>query len=191
MFPHCLEWQCIRNAGNSGTHILYDPQIHRRKSLRLQLHDYCRRRFYFVTIFTERRVHLFGKIVGAGSEPAQSKVSARMHPNELGIAVRNTWLGLIAHNPNIKLHEFVLMPNHVHGVIEIISDDAGHGLAEIIRQFKTFSARKINAVRNSPGEKVWQRGFHDHIIRNRDAYLRITGYIRTNPRHWRHDRLFM
>lgn len=175
----------MRNAGNTGTHILYDPRIHRRKSLRLQCHDYSRRGFYFVTVITERRIHLFGKIVGEGSEPA------RMHLNELGIAVRHIWLGLVAHNPNIKLHEFVLMPNHVHGVIEIISDGAGHGLAEIIRQFKTFSARKINAVRNSPGEKVWQRGFHDHIIRNRDAYLRITGYIRTNPRHWRHDRLFM
>lgn len=129
------------------------------------------------------RMHLFGEIVYGASKLAQ------MHSNEFGEAVQQTWLDLPRHNANITLHEFVLMPNHVHGIIQIDIDN-GHGVTEIVRQFKAFSSRRINVIRNSYGEKIWQRGFHDNIIRNRHAYLRITGYIKTNPIRWADDEYF-
>ena len=154
---------------------LYNPQTHQRKSLRLEFYDYSQAGFYFVTICTEMRMQLFGVIGCANSSQTQ------MYPNELGQIVEQTWLDLPRHNANITLHEFVLMPNHMHGIIQIHNDVVGHELAEIVRQFKTFSSRKINGGRDSKGKKVWQRGFHDHIIRNQDAYLRIAEYIKTNP----------
>ena len=94
------------------------------------------------------------------------------------------------------------MPNHIHGVI-IIHDEltpvgAGlkpalasasrcHGLTEIVRAFKTYSARRINEVRASPGTPVWQRGFYDHVIRSEDELNRVRTYIADNPRKWSED----
>lgn len=113
------------------------------------------------------------------------------------------------------------MPDHVHGIIIIISNDkpAGTGgsveamdqsplevnpgnrftptstetrpnkmrpyLPEIIRAFKSFSARSINAARHSPGTPVWQRDYYEHIIRNMDEWGRIRNYILANPEKWK------
>jgi putative transposase len=162
---------------------LYNPEIHHRKSLRLKSHDYNQSGLYFVTICTEMRMHLFGEILGTGSE------SVKMYSNEFGQIVIETWLDLKKHNANITLHDFVLMPNHVHGIIQIHTANACR-LTEIVRQFKAFSSRKINSHRLSPGEKIWQRGFHDHIIRNHTAYLRIAAYIKSNPLRWDDDEYF-
>ena len=60
-----------------------------------------------------------------------------------------------------------------------------------MRQFKTFSARKINLVRGTPGKPLWQRGFYDHIIRNEADYLRIWQYIDTNPAKWEEDEYYI
>jgi REP element-mobilizing transposase RayT len=122
------------------------------------------------------RIPRFGEI----RKSAQSNYQ-QMFPNIAGQMVQQTWLELPFHNNNIRLHEFVLMPDHVHGIIEISGLHSGHGVSEIVRQFKTFSARKINTIQKSQGEKIWQRGFHDHIIRNEIAYSNITKYIRNNP----------
>ena len=88
------------------------------------------------------------------------------------------------------------MPNHIHGII-IINNDGGvgagfkpaptttatkkHGLPEIVRALKTFSAKQINKIRNIAGEKVWQRNYYEHIIRNADAHHKIAAYILDNP----------
>ena len=93
------------------------------------------------------------------------------------------------------------MPDHVHGVIVLTGeDDPGgqgasghrtnkqpdtrHGLPEIIRAFKAFSARRINQARRTPGIAVWQRNYYEHIIRNEAEWNRIRGYIENNPRAW-------
>ncbi len=127
-----------------------------------------------------------------------------MAANRFGALVVDSWAGLIDHYENLALDEFILMPNHVHGVI-IIQDEpvfvgAGfkpalapgvdprrHGLPEIVRAFKTFSARKINEMRASPGTPVWQRGFYDHVIRDEDELNRVRAYVLDNPRKWSED----
>jgi putative transposase len=111
--------------------------------------------------------------------------------------VHNTWNDLPNHIANIALDEFIIMPNHVHGIIRI-KDGAGlepaptthnisikiTALPEIVRQFKTFSAKRINIVRQSPGIPVWQRNYYEHIIRDEQSLYRIRKYIRNNPVKW-------
>ena len=208
-----------------------NSDIRHRKSLRLQGYDYAQTGLYFVTVCTENRRCLFGEIiVGAGSKPAQMVV------NENGEIVKNTWFDLVNHVDDIVLHEFVVMPNHVHGIIEIdrhrngtVVDRAGlepaptrengferaglepaptrgnefvgagskpastekrQPLSEIVRQFKTFSAKRINQLRNSSGAKVWQRNYYEHVIRSEESYLKIAEYVRHNAATWLTDKYY-
>jgi putative transposase len=165
---------------------------HNRRSIRLPGHDYSRPGYYFVTIcIHDRAQRLFGEIplVGAGSKPAP-------HLNEYGKIVQKTWDDLPDHIDGIELDAFIIMPNHVHGIIRIIGtglERAGLepaptvGIPEIVRQFKTFSAKRINITRNSIGASVWQRNYHDHIIRNDTSLFFIRKYIRDNPMNWNAD----
>jgi putative transposase len=153
---------------------------------------------FFVTICVQDRVMLFGKMVDG-----QNKL------NEFGKMVAYTWNDLSNHHPHIHLDEFVIMPNHIHGIIFIddfkwnhvgagsvrtVSEPAPtrtqpkqHGLPEIIRQFKTFSARRINNARQTPGIHVWQRNYYEHIVRDENELHRIRKYIIENPLHWDSD----
>ncbi len=102
------------------------------------------------------------------------------------------------HYPNVELDAFVVMPNHIHGVI-IIFDAVGaelssapthakrNPLSEIVRGFKAFSARRINELRNSLGSPVWQRNYHEHIIRSEKSLNAIREYILFNPARWASD----
>jgi len=112
-------------------------------------------------------------------------VDGTMKLNEYGKIVENTWDDLPNHNHKIQLDDFVIMSNHVHGIIiinDVGSDTLGagsepapihHGLPEIICQLKTFSARRINKIRKSPGIHVWQRNYYERIIRNENEMNRI------------------
>ena len=172
----------------------YDPAKHHRRSIRLKGYDYSQAGAYFVTICTRNRECLFGDIV-----------DGEMRLNELGIIVQRTWLDLPNHVGGIVLDAFVIMPNHVHGIITI-TDRGGntvgagsepapttrvpnrHGLPEIVRQFKTFSSRRINARRQTPGLPVWQRNYYEHVIRDERSLERIREYIANNPLQWELDR---
>ena len=206
----------------------YDPEKHHRRSIRLRGYDYTQPGAYFITICTQGRECLFGEII-----------DGEMHLNEAGQIVVQTWQDLPNHISNVQLDAFVVMPNHVHGII-IITERAGvlgagsvgagsvgagsetaptkigpgptagsgpaagpgsvgaglepaptrssHGLPEIVRQFKTFSARRINELRGTPGTPVWQRNYYEHIIRDEFSLSRIRQYIAENPVRWDADR---
>ena len=170
-----------------------NPTIHQRRSIRLKGYDYAQAGAYFITICTHQREYLFGQIA-----------NKEMKLNDVGLVVKQEWEKSAVLRPYIKLGEFVIMPNHIHGVIiltENISVRAGvgvglkpaptkkHGLSEIICGFKTFSARRINQYRNSIGVPVWQRNYYEHIIRNDMDYQRIAEYIINNPQRWTEDSL--
>jgi putative transposase len=173
----------------------FDPSIHHRRSIRLAGWDYSQPGAYFITIVTHDRRNIFGA-VGAGSKPAPVAMKLSME----GRIVFDTWFALPNHIPGIKLGEFIIMPNHVHFIIWILgSHYAGAGaglepaptaLPEIVRQFKTFSARRINEMHHTPGQPVWQRNYYEHIIRDDEDYVRIAEYILGNPLSWDHDDLF-
>ncbi len=160
----------------------------RKNSLRLKGYDYSQSGAYFVTTVTHQREYLFGEI--------KNEI---MQLNDAGKIARAVWLGLPKHYLHIELGAFIVMPNHAHGII-IIHDIVGaglspaptppikqHGLSEIMRAFKSFSSRRIHETDEFSPEKIWQRGFHDRIIRNEDEWNRIHLYIENNPINWQED----
>ncbi len=145
-----------------------------RKRQRLSPFDYSEPGAYFVTICTAERRFLFGEIRDGA-----------MQANASGVLVEQTWRDLPSVVPTIDLDAFVLMPNHVHAVIAI-RERGGRDLAEIVRVFKSWSTRRVNAARGGSGA-LWQRGYHDRVVRNGDDLDRIRHYIRENPRAWAFD----
>ena len=145
----------------------------------------------------------------AGLEPAPTQSTSQMALNEFGEIVQYTWDDLPNHIAGIELDAFVIMPNHVHGIIVITGagleqkDRAGleqkeraglepaptgtRILPEIVRQLKTFSARRINQRRGVQGLSVWQRNYYEHIIRDEKDLTRIREYIANNPVNWLSD----
>jgi REP element-mobilizing transposase RayT len=110
----------------------YNPDIHHRRSIRLKNYDYSQQSAYFITICTHNRQNLFGEIVDGA-----------MILNEYGKIAQQCWLEIPVHFPHVRLDEFVIMPNHVHGII-IITDDIGenNGLSDIVGA-KNFSPLQI------------------------------------------------
>ena len=175
----------------------YDPEIHHRRSIRLKEYDYSFEGAYFVTICTHKRECLFGDI-------ADSEVRL----NQYGSVVQECWEGLLSHYPHVYLNEFMIMPNHVHGIILLSPPDvdvgagsprpngAGqpcpytemrHALGQIVAYLKYQSAKCINALRETPGYPVWQRNYYEHIIRNGKSFEAIQAYITANPLYWAKD----
>ncbi|HAO99202.1 MAG TPA: transposase [Fibrobacteres bacterium] len=177
----------------------YDPNKHHRQTTRLRGYDYASPGTYFVTLNAQNRLHLFGEIVNGS-----------VQLNMYGKLAFDCWEQIPTHFPYVHLDEFIIMPNHVHGILQILKDPIesvgtrhavsrrdpkelfgnpiSGALSTIIRSFKSETTRKINLLRGSPGEIVWQRRFHDHIIRNDTALNNIREYILKNPAKWQWDR---
>lgn len=160
-----------------------------RRSIRLEGFDYSTRGAYFITVCTQDRACLFGE-VSAGV----------IRQDPLGEIVQDVWVGLADHYEHIETGPFIVMPDHFHGIIHMtdvrvgagfkpapLSGTRQHALPEIVRAFKTFSARQINVLRGTSGRKVWQRGYHEHIIRDEREWVRIRDYIDQNPAKWGND----
>ena len=170
-------------------------KLHHR-DIRLPEYDYSQEGEYFVTICAQDRKCVLGDII-----------DGQMKLSKYGWIVEQCWCNLVSHYTGVELDTFVIMPNHVHGIIVITGDvnviknvgdgfkpsptgriiAKSHGLPEIVRAFKTFSARKINEKRNIKGQKVWQRNYFEHIIRNEKSLKKIREYIYNNPRNWQDD----
>jgi len=166
----------------------YDPQKHHRRSIRLKNYDYASSGAYFVTIVTHGRQCLFGAIV-----------DGQMRLNEFGEIVCDEWLKTEIIRPRVQLDVFVIMPNHIHGII-IVNDVDGccrgtlqraptieqfgkptsDSIPTIIRLFKSATTKRINEYRNTPAVSVWQRNYYEHIIRNETEWQRIRQYIANN-----------
>ena len=187
----------------------HDADKHYRRSIRLPEYDYGQAGAYFVTIVTKDRASLFGEVV-----------NGKMWLNVGGRIIQAVWDELPDHYPGVECDAFVVMPNHIHGVMVLVDgggvelNDVGaglkpaltefrptttpraglkpaptqHGLSEIIRAFKTFSARRINDMRHIPGVSVWQRNYYEHIVRNENELSCIREYIANNPLQWEMDR---
>jgi len=147
---------------------MYNPDIHQRKSIRLKHYDYSSAGAYFVTIGTKNRECLFGEI---------SK--GKMVLNEYGQIATGSWLWLSQKYLYVDLDEWIIMPNHLHGIIVINTECRGGSrtaptnmtkrkpLGRLIGAFKTVSSKHINVIRNIPGALVWQRNYYEHIVRNK------------------------
>lgn len=151
------------------------PDIHPiRKSIRLAGYDYSQPGAYFITIVTNGRECILGQIF-----------DCQMALFDAGRIVDRSWRDLPKRYPGIQLDAFVVMPNHVHGVITLV--DNTWKIPEIVRGFKSVSARKINLIRNGTRQPVWQRNYYEHIVRDEAELQRIADYIETNPLNWEKD----
>jgi REP element-mobilizing transposase RayT len=116
----------------------YDPTIHRRRSIRLQGYDYSQAGAYFVTICTHNRQCLFGGIA-----------DRKMRLNDAGRVVQQCWDRIPTHFPHVELDGFVVMPNHVHGIVVITDIDYTHSVEAMVRKiFRPYGMRTIIRIRN-------------------------------------------
>jgi REP element-mobilizing transposase RayT len=204
-----------------------------RQSIRLKNYDYSQKGSYFITIVTQNRQHLFGKIEGE-----------KINLSSIGRIVEEEWRNTIEIRPNVILGEFIIMPDHMHMIVTIATQfekkdndnwihsnpkSPSHTLGAIIRGFKGACTKKINLFLNSSEEsrtgespfapsrespfapsqeflsasstgellfapsrespfasnKIFQRNYYDHIIRNQGEYHRIEKYIIDNPKNWK------
>jgi len=145
-------------------------------------YDYRRGGYYFVTICTKDRMKWFGEVL-----------KGRMILNRHGEIVRERWLWLGKRYPHVRLDEYVVMPNHLHGIL-IIKPGVGNGrdrsrqtksLSSVIGAFKATSCQSIRQDDHPAFQ--WQRSFYDHIIRSGESLKKIRHYIKTNPATWRED----
>jgi putative transposase len=117
-----------------------------------------------------------------------------MQLNLFGNIAQNQWHWLQKQYPYVVLHSFIVMPNHVHGILEIDSDLISDknikikSVSELVGAYKTTSSKQIHLAGNT--NFSWQRSFHDHIIRNDISYQRISNYIDTNAERWDADTFF-
>jgi REP element-mobilizing transposase RayT len=173
----------------------YDPDKHHRRSIRLRGYDYAACGAYFVTMCVHRRECLLGAVV-----------DGEVRLNEYGCAVEECWGAIPQHFAHVELDAFVVMPNHVHGIVVITAQSAVDSpvvsdrkrpngpprgaLGAIVSTFKAASGRRINQLRDTTGMQVWQRDYYEHIIRYAVALDRIRIYIEANPARWAGDMLY-
>ena len=119
-----------------------------------------------------------------------------MKLNSLGEVVESVWKEIPLHYPEVNNDVYIVMPNHVHGIISI--NGAGradsksaptkrHPLSEIVRAFKAYSSQNISRLCNSQGTSSWQRGYYEHVIRSEEDYFEVGQYILYNPAKWEID----
>ncbi len=161
----------------------------KRKQLRLKEYDYRQNGVYFVTICTkDRKALLWDGSVGAIINRPPGNVAL----SEIGQIVKQAIENIETHYPGIAVKNYVIMPNHVHLLLSIQQYDPGAGgrlviapteLSNVVRQMKAY-------VTKCCGERIWQKSFHDHIVRNREEYQQIWKYIDENPLKWQLDCYF-
>ena len=158
-------------------------ELRERKSPRLKGYDYSLPGAYFVTICTKDRKNLF-EIESVGNDlcvvPPQN-------------ALIHKWIKETENKyPNVKIPKYVIMPNHIHIIIIIKERHTGRSLHDIVRWIKTMVTNEYitlvkDGVFTAFDKKIWQKSFHDHIIRGDEDYLKIWNYIDTNPLKWELD----
>ena len=185
----------------------YNPDIHHRRSIRLQGYDYAQKGMYFITLCVQERECIFGTIF-----------ENRMFLNEIGQIVADEWVNTMNIRDNVIIHDFIVMPNHLHGIVEITYNkndkcligefvSPTKSIGAIVRGFKIATTKRIKnfitpvgANGNSPNGNyplqewiinhlphIWQRNYYEHIIRDYNDHERIANYINTNPSRWEED----
>ena len=156
---------------------MIDIKLRERKSPRLKDYDYSHPGAYFVTICTKDKQCILGEIVGEGLCPLPKNTLT-----PIGKEIEKSVQFLIENYKGGSIPKYVIMPNHIH-LIVVLEDSGGDGtppLQNVVRGLKSYTSNKY-------GEMLWQRSFHDHIIRDAQDYQKIWEYIDTNPLKWELD----
>ncbi|MBU0647668.1 transposase [Patescibacteria group bacterium] len=180
---------------------------YRIKTTRLQGWDYADPGLYFITICTYKKIHYFGHVK-----------NKKMILNNAGCIAHEFWLNISKYNKNTSLHEFIVMPNHIHGILEVISNQSKGNLdnkqccnrrdvamlrlygkqkflshispkhSSISTIIRSYKSACTKQIRQINPDFSWQSRFYEHIIDDDFAYDQIRFYIKTNPKYWHVDR---
>ncbi len=187
----------------------FDPQKHHRRSIRLKGYDYSQAGAYYITIVTQGREHLFGEAINGEMNLSRYGLIVQFAWFDLPKHYPHVELDAFCIMPN-HAHGIIVLYEDGRGgsfsgkhilqtqalISQTISDinhetrpygPKRHPLSEIVRAFKSFSAKRINVLRKTPGIPVWQRNYYEHIIRNEQDYQAIRNYISNNPANWEND----
>ena len=163
-----------------------------RKNTRLKNYDYANPGLYFITLCCKDMACLFGNIS-----------DGKFYPNAAGKIVYDSWLESEQVRKDISLHEFVIMPNHFHAIVEIkdcrgslsepsdVERSINTKLGSVVAGFKSSVTKRVREARNQKNFQVWQRNYHDHVIRNEEALEKIQEYVINNPVKWELDRYYI
>jgi REP element-mobilizing transposase RayT len=174
----------------------FDPEKHHRRSIRLKNYDYSQPGYYFLTICTYQRQSWFGEIK-----------NDRMYLNQIGKIVAEEWINTRKIRPNFQLDEWVIMPNHLHGIVIIDENilDLGernrnilgarnaplrqepNSISSFVAGFKSVVTKRINLLRDNRDIPIWQRNYYESIIRDEQSLITIREYILNNPFQWKKD----
>jgi putative transposase len=158
---------------------------------RLKGHDYSQPGHYFITMVTKNRKCIFGKIQ-----------DHQMIYSTMGEIAKEEWLRSFEIRSEMICKNWVIMPNHIHAIVTItkypdsnlqrilntgIAFRAPRSVSSFVAGFKSSVTTRINTYYNTAGNPIWQERFHDHIIRDENAYHKIRNYIENNPRMWNND----
>lgn len=167
-----------------------------RHSIRLRAFDYSQLGSYFITIQAHRSKHIFGKII-----------LGQMKLNRIGQTISDCWMSIPNHFPGVELEEYVVMPNHIHGILVIrararhavplppqvkLAEAFGHprpaSIPTIVRSFKSAVTQRVRMDLGQPTIQIWQRSYFERVIRGPQEFRKIRKYILTNPARWEFDR---
>lgn len=171
----------------------YDPEKHHRRSIRLKGYDYTQPGTYHITLCTKARQCLFGDVV-----------KGEMRLNSLGYIAFTCWQAIPNHFPHVELDAFVIMPNHLHGILVITDAIVGTqqccvptveqfgkpvagSIPTVIRSYKGAVSKCINVICNTKSISIWQRNYYEHISRDQQSLGNIRQYILENPARWEDD----
>ncbi len=165
------------------------PELPQRKPTRLKNFDYSTSGTYFITICTQNRKNLLSTIsaVGEGSPLPQLSHYGK---------IVDEWIRKLPDQyREISVDHYVIMPNHIHLLLTVTKDD-GRGdpsptVDAAVGWLKYHATIEINKARRTSGEKIFQRSFYDHIVRDYNDYCEIHNYIHENPIRWQHDKLYL
>lgn len=169
-----------------------------RKPNRLRGYDYSKNNLYFVTICVQDKLCFFGSVISVGTgrdlsvHNSDENISVQL--NQYGMIVQKQIEWLTQQYQYVDIHNYVVMPNHIHMILEIDNLRIGSNeikiksLSSLIGAFKTTSSKLIHE--SGFLQFSWQRSFHDHIIRNEKSYQNISNYIDLNPQNWNKETFF-
>ncbi len=157
-------------------------ELPKRKQIRLKNYDYSNSGLYFITICTHKRKNILSNIVGEGFPLPQLTPQGKITENYI--------LKINKKYPCINIKKYIIMPNHIHIILKILNDGRGNPsptISNVVGWLKYNITKHINKIHGTTGNKIFQRSFHDHIIRSEEDYIKICNYIDTNPQKWISD----
>lgn len=177
--PHCFDYLAF------DFYLCYSflmkNELPKRKPNRLSDFDYSASGAYFVTICTKDKMCILSRIVGEGLCALPQNILT-----PIGIEVEKSIEYINTNYTNVFINKYIIMPNHIHLIVVLNAKSGGRGnppLQNVVGQLKSYTTKKY-------GEQLWQRSYHDHIIRDENDYLKIWEYINSNALKWSEDKYY-